>query len=55
VDDSRARFEESEGLGGFVARLWDDEHYSYEGKGQDTTFGGIGLHSSGRTRGGRLH
>jgi hypothetical protein len=31
VDDGGARVEESEGLGGLVARLWDNEHYSYEG------------------------
>ncbi len=31
VDDGRVRFEESESLGGLVARLWDDEHYPYKG------------------------
>jgi hypothetical protein len=31
VDDGGARFEESEGLGGLVTRLGDDEHYPYEG------------------------
>jgi hypothetical protein len=55
VNDCRARFEESEGLGGFIARLWDGEHYSCGGKCQDTAVCVIGLQSSGRTRGGRLH
>ena len=55
VDDCGARLEESEGLCGFFAGLWDDEHDTYEGGiGQDTILGVIGLHSSGRTRGGGL-
>jgi len=55
VDDGGARFEESEGLGGLVTRLWDDEHYAYEGICQGTAVCSIRLHSSRRTRGGGLH
>ena len=55
MDDCGARFEESEGLGGFFARLWNDEHYPYWVVSQDSTVGLIGLHSEGRTRGWGLH
>ena len=39
MDDCGARFEESEGLGGFVARLWNDKHYSYKVVSQDPIVG----------------
>lgn len=55
VDDSGARFEESEGLSGLVTGLWDDEHYAYEGICQNTVVGIISLQSRGRTRSGGLH
>lgn len=54
VDDCGAIFEESEGLGGFVARLWNDKHYSYKVVSQYTIVGLIGFHREGRTRGGGL-
>jgi hypothetical protein len=55
VDDGRARFDESEGLGGLVARLGNDEHYPYEGKCQERAIGVISVHSQGRTRDGGAH
>jgi len=55
VDDGRARLEESESLGGFVARLWNDEHYPYERICQDRAVGVMSVHSHGRTRGGGVH
>lgn len=55
MDDGGARFDKSEGLGRFVARLWNDEHYPYEGICQDRTVGVIGVHSHGRTRDGGAH
>jgi hypothetical protein len=51
VDHCGARFEESEGLRGFIARLWNDKHYSYKVVSQGTAVGVIGLHSEERTRG----
>jgi hypothetical protein len=55
VDDGGARFEESEGLGGLIARLGNDEHYPYEGICQDGAVGVISVHSSKRTRSGGVH
>jgi hypothetical protein len=51
VDDCGARFEESEGLRGFVARLWNDKHDSYEVVSQGSAVDVIGQHSEERTRG----
>ena len=50
MDDGGARFEESQGLSGLVARFGDDEHYPYKGICQEGTVGVISVHSSGRTR-----
>lgn len=55
MDDGRARFDESEGLGGLVARLGNDEHYPYEGICQDRAVCVISVHSQGRTRDGGAH
>lgn len=55
MNDGRARFHKSEGLGGLVAGLGNDKHYPYEGICQDRAVGVIRMHSHGRTQDGGAH